>query len=171
VFTSLLSGEYFTTELNSINWLYRSLTDIDLCPQSITVSTELHTPNTKHKVFSSPPDSRRELPLNWLCPLLITSQHGPRRNTPFPLLHWRVYSGCVATVPARNTENTALPCCGRHLANDRCLQSHRLATGLYTITYLANLHPSRDPLVGGCVGSKAGKEAVTKRKHSCPCWE
>jgi hypothetical protein len=24
--------------------------------------------------------------LNWLCPLLITSWHGPHRNTPFPLL-------------------------------------------------------------------------------------
>jgi hypothetical protein len=48
-------------------------------------------------LFSSPPTTRKvtvevfdpastRLPINLLFLLLITSQHGPRRNTPFPLL-------------------------------------------------------------------------------------
>jgi hypothetical protein len=55
---------------------------------SVFISRSLAT--APNRFFSYPrsvpsfTDTGTELPLNWLCPLLITSQHGPRRNTPFP---------------------------------------------------------------------------------------
>jgi hypothetical protein len=84
-----------------------------------------------------------ELPLKQLCLLLITSRHGPHRKHHSPLVAlMSVAAGtclpnrCSETAAAWTTESTVfslfLACMLWALpSNGRCLQSHRLATGLY----------------------------------------
>jgi hypothetical protein len=95
--------------------------------------TELHTSNITHKVFSSHPDfqlrtrkifSSQPLvqPNNWLCPLLITFQHGPYRSTRFPA---ETIYYCFRIRCRGNVFSEPLP------GNDRCC---RMAAYQYAYT-------------------------------------
>jgi hypothetical protein len=59
--------------------------NIFTCRFLVTVLTVeiLQLPRSRHSRLAT---FKHLLTLNWLCPLFITSQNGPRRNTPFPLL-------------------------------------------------------------------------------------
>jgi hypothetical protein len=70
-----------------------------------------------------------------LCPLLITSQHGPhRKHSLFIVVLGLVATEmclprhCVSTAPARTTEHTILLLLRALPSNRRCIQSRRLAT-------------------------------------------
>jgi hypothetical protein len=85
-----------------------------------------------------------ELNSTWLCPLLITYQQGPHRKHRSSIIAFVsvaagtcLRSRCPETAASRTTENTVLLLLLAYMlralpSNDRCLQSHRLTTGLYS---------------------------------------
>jgi hypothetical protein len=79
---------------------------------------------SRAEVLTSQPSMQNWTILNWLCSMLITSRHGPRRNTPFSLLQ----SNCCIIKNLPSNENVFTE---QLHNNGRCLQSNRLTTGPY----------------------------------------
>jgi hypothetical protein len=90
-----------------------------------------------------------------LCPLLITSRHESRRNTPFPLLQSNCYIIKNLLLSNENVFTEPLP------GNGRCLHSHRLATGIYATLWYKEVPWRTKHLLSTCERYLEDDESAT----------